>query len=426
MLRWLAFLSILTVSLTAVQPSIAEIKTITATGEYRMGDNDTRTDAKRLALLDAKRLALEQAGTYLESVTEVKNLGIARDELNAYTAGIVEVTELDTKDVLDGATHVIRVQVTAKINTDVVARQIEALRENESMKIELARLKAESERFRQELETKTREMTLLRTQAELETVARQRQQLIIKVTVNELLRNADAALLEFKRLHTQALLSKKPAYGQSTLKALSRARDYTQQALALDPSNVQTKEAMAEILSEEGNYLDAKGEHAAAADKFRSAISLRPNHAWYHFELGGVLLRMGDFESALMEFRAAQRLDPAYEMYTYSVGMMLALTGDVDGATTTFRNMNVRLGNVSLGPDGSYLRRCYAGMTLKTLIDEAEKDPRMSSMREKFPRKALKEAALNELRDCLRLAPNTAESQEWIKNAKTSIRELER
>ncbi len=27
-----------------------------------MGDNDTRTDAKRLALLNAKRLALEQAG----------------------------------------------------------------------------------------------------------------------------------------------------------------------------------------------------------------------------------------------------------------------------------------------------------------------------------------------------------------------------
>lgn len=43
----------------------AEIRTITATGEYRMGDNDTRTDAKRMALLDAKRLASGQAGTYL-------------------------------------------------------------------------------------------------------------------------------------------------------------------------------------------------------------------------------------------------------------------------------------------------------------------------------------------------------------------------
>jgi hypothetical protein len=40
----------------------AEVRTITATGEYRMGDNDTRTDAKRLALLDAKRPPLNKRG----------------------------------------------------------------------------------------------------------------------------------------------------------------------------------------------------------------------------------------------------------------------------------------------------------------------------------------------------------------------------
>jgi hypothetical protein len=46
MLRWPTCLTILTlVSLIAAEPSSAEIKTITATGEYRMGDNDTRTDA---------------------------------------------------------------------------------------------------------------------------------------------------------------------------------------------------------------------------------------------------------------------------------------------------------------------------------------------------------------------------------------------
>ncbi|MBM4134125.1 MAG: hypothetical protein FJ245_10185 [Nitrospira sp.] len=42
----------------AASPANAELRTITATGEYRMGDNDTRTDGKRLAL--------EQAGIYLE------------------------------------------------------------------------------------------------------------------------------------------------------------------------------------------------------------------------------------------------------------------------------------------------------------------------------------------------------------------------
>jgi hypothetical protein len=41
----IGYASLALVSLIAAEPSSAEIKTITATGEYRMGDNDTRTDA---------------------------------------------------------------------------------------------------------------------------------------------------------------------------------------------------------------------------------------------------------------------------------------------------------------------------------------------------------------------------------------------
>jgi len=88
--------------LLAPEHLTAAIRTITALGEYRMGDNDTRTDAKRLALLDAKRLALEQAGTYIESITEVKNLDISKDEIRAYTAGIVELIEHTSRTILEG------------------------------------------------------------------------------------------------------------------------------------------------------------------------------------------------------------------------------------------------------------------------------------------------------------------------------------
>jgi len=40
---------------------------VTASGEYRMGDHDTRTDAVKLAIEAAKRHALEQVPTYLDS-----------------------------------------------------------------------------------------------------------------------------------------------------------------------------------------------------------------------------------------------------------------------------------------------------------------------------------------------------------------------
>src|SRR5574341_393912 len=121
----------LLVGLFAGSLALAEVRMITATGEYRMGDNDTRTDAKRLALLDAKRQALEQVGTYLEGVTEVKNLRVTKDEIRSYTAGIVEVVEQATRTTLEGETTVVRVDVTVKVDTAVVTRQLGELRKNE-------------------------------------------------------------------------------------------------------------------------------------------------------------------------------------------------------------------------------------------------------------------------------------------------------
>mgnify|MGYP003694111703 CR=1 FL=1 len=70
-------------------PPPVAVRVVTASGEYRMGDHDTRADAVRLAIEAAKRQALEQVATYLESVTEVKNLDVTRDDIRTYTAGIV-------------------------------------------------------------------------------------------------------------------------------------------------------------------------------------------------------------------------------------------------------------------------------------------------------------------------------------------------
>ena len=42
-------------------------------GKYAMGDLDSKQDAKTFALMEAKRIALERAGAYLTSSSEVKN-----------------------------------------------------------------------------------------------------------------------------------------------------------------------------------------------------------------------------------------------------------------------------------------------------------------------------------------------------------------
>ena len=52
----------------------AEVKEIISEGTYNMGDGETPSVAESRALLNAKRTALEQAGTYVESYSKVKDL----------------------------------------------------------------------------------------------------------------------------------------------------------------------------------------------------------------------------------------------------------------------------------------------------------------------------------------------------------------
>src|SRR5262249_48328200 len=51
-----------------------DVRVVTASGEYRMGDHDTRTDAGRMAVEAAKRQALAQYAAYLASVTYGTNI----------------------------------------------------------------------------------------------------------------------------------------------------------------------------------------------------------------------------------------------------------------------------------------------------------------------------------------------------------------
>src|SRR3989304_218358 len=84
------FMGTLTVLFGIVSPA-AEPTVVTAEGKYVMGDLDSKKDARMLALMEAKRIALEKAGTYVESSTEVKNFSLTKDQINALAAGIMSV-----------------------------------------------------------------------------------------------------------------------------------------------------------------------------------------------------------------------------------------------------------------------------------------------------------------------------------------------
>jgi predicted component of type VI protein secretion system len=177
-------------SSVGVEQTAAEMRTVTADGEYRMGPRDTREDAVRLATEAAKRHALEQVATYLESITVVTNLDVTSDEIRTYTAGLILVLDQQINTRLEGDTVVIRVDLTAQVDPDEVVQAIAALRQNEDARHELVTLKVEVDQLHQQLEAANQALATAATPDQVQAVSQQRQQVLNNLQADALVSQA--------------------------------------------------------------------------------------------------------------------------------------------------------------------------------------------------------------------------------------------
>src|SRR3990172_4075977 len=112
-------------------PSVGftESKEIISEGTYNMGDGETPTVAESRALLQAKRTALEEAGTYVESYSKVKDLKLTEDEIKVLASGLMEVTILDKKRTIVGDGFNFWVKIKAKVNPDKIEEMAKRVKE---------------------------------------------------------------------------------------------------------------------------------------------------------------------------------------------------------------------------------------------------------------------------------------------------------
>jgi len=206
-------------AILSVWPSVtlAEVRVVTAQGEYRMGDRDTREDAIRLATEAAKRNALEQVAVYLESITIVDGLDVTKDEIRTYTAGLVLVLEQETNTTLDGDTIVVSTDLVAQIDTEEVRQAIAALRENEDARHQLVALQQENDQLQQDLDAANQALAQSSTAEQTQQATQQRQDILNRVQSNAMVSQAwtDWVLISpavypspwVGRAQTQALLN---------------------------------------------------------------------------------------------------------------------------------------------------------------------------------------------------------------------------
>ena len=286
----------------------AEVRTITASGEYTMGEAETPLVAKERAAVQAMRTASEQAGLYLESVTEVKNLQLTQDEIKVLTAAVLEV--LDKKYVYraieTGGMH-FTCTVTARIDTAGVeqmknrARDRQAaddlkkisdaydktLRENEELKKQLAAARSEGDRKAVETAVARNEQTF-------------------------------TAVQWFEKGNDFA-----------NRRAFDSAIEAYTKAITLDPR-------YARAYNNRGTVYADKGQYETAVTDYDRAIALDAASAFAYNNRGIAYAETGRFEQALGDFDMAVRLDPRDAQTYYNRGSAYFNMGRIDLALADF------------------------------------------------------------------------------------------
>lgn len=130
---------------------LAETKVIATEGKFVMGDLDNKQDAKQMALLEAKRAALDAAGTYLTSTSVVKNYTLSEDQISSLAAGIVAVTVLDEQWKMAGEAPVVVVKIQAIIDTENLEEQVQQHLENGELSANVQELENEIETLRRQI-----------------------------------------------------------------------------------------------------------------------------------------------------------------------------------------------------------------------------------------------------------------------------------
>jgi tetratricopeptide (TPR) repeat protein len=266
----------------------AETKTFVKEYTYQASEDDSRNSSRVLALREVKRLLLEELGTYLESVTEVQNFQLAKDQITALTAGIVRTEILDEK--WDGRTYWLKSKIVADSNE--VIESIDALRKDRVKTKELESVKMLSN-------------ALLRENARLRkgltgTADEERRENI--VAYNDTINNLTA--VDWYELGS--------SYRGSDNK--KDALDAFNKAIDLNPN-------FADAYYARGSIYKSDGDYNQAIKNFDKVIEINPKDADVYIDRAGAYVKLGNYSQAINDYDKSIKLNPDYLDYYYYYNM---------------------------------------------------------------------------------------------------------
>ena len=280
--------NIFTIIITAVIlfcPSLGftESKEIIAEGTYNMGDGETPTVAEGRALLQAKRIALEQAGTYVESYTKVKNLVLTEDEIKVMASGIMEVEILDKKRTIIGDGFNFWVKIKAIVNLDDIEKMAGKVQEKSVVE--------DYKKIQEDYAKSQKEIDELKKQLAQAKGEKEKKQVELKITDKE-------------RLFQANEWSEK-GYKYAINGEYNKAIEALTSAIAMDPN-------YAYAYLYRGIAYENKGQqYDSAFEDYNRAIAIDPNYAYAYYSRGNIYAYSAKEDRAIEDYNKAIQLNPS-------------------------------------------------------------------------------------------------------------------
>src|SRR3989338_7098103 len=355
----------------------AETKEIISEGTYNMGDGETPSVAESRALLQAKRTALEQAGTYVESYTKVKNLQLTEDEIKVLSSGIMEVEFLDKKRTVVGDVIHFWVQIKAKVNPDKIEEMAKRVKERAVVE-DYKNIQEAYDKSQKDIEELKKQLAQAKGEKE-------KKQVEAKITDEERLfqanewfekgnkHNLDFTWTEVEKLPEYQSLSDSDKTKAKVLyyKEYDDAIEAYTSAIALDPN-------YAAAYNNRGVAYKNKGQNDRAIEDYNKAIALDPNYAAAYNNRGNAYANKGQYDRAIEDYNKAIALDPNYAKAYNNRGGAYDNKGQNDRAIEDYNKA------IALDPNNAaaYNNRgaVYAKNSLiKALLDK-NKNPRIADV----------------------------------------------
>jgi predicted O-linked N-acetylglucosamine transferase (SPINDLY family) len=126
-----------------------------------------------------------------------------------------------------------------------------------------------------------------------------------------------------------AALAEQPGQIEESIRCLREARRCLAQAIERDPKSPDARNALGNVLQEEGRLDDA-------IEQYRAAIAFSPDHAASYNNLGCALVRKGELAEAVGCLREVIRLKPDFAEAHFNLASAHSLAGRRDDAVRSF------------------------------------------------------------------------------------------